>query len=193
MDRKSIRLKEYDYSGAGGYFVTLCVQQHLCLFGDVVVASDAGAHTGAPLRMPLDGEPAEVRLSPAGEMVQRWWNKLPEKFPGIESDAFIVMPNHVHFILINKNGRPVGADPRVCPSAGGVELGTIVQWFKTMTTNEYIRGVKEHRWPRFEGRLWQRNYWERIVRENEWDKLRSYIRNNPLTWAADKLNPVNPM
>lgn len=216
-NRKSIRLKDYDYSGTGGYFVTLCINHRLCLFGDIAVKeNDVGAdpcvcptfcgagmggHADPPLRMGTNGSsPVEMKLSPAGKMVERWWNKIPRKFPGIELDAFVIMPNHVHFIVINKIGCPVGADPCVCPDedgayagahAGAPLLGTIVQWFKIMTTNEYIHGVKEAGWSRFAGKLWQRNYWERVVRGNEWDLIREYIHNNPINWASDRLNPDN--
>jgi len=65
-----------------------------------------------------------------------------------------------------------------------------VQWFKTMTTNEYIRGVKQYGWPPFPGKLWQRNYYEHIIRnENELNRIREYIINNPMQWALDGENP----
>ena len=78
--RKSIRLKGYDYSQAGTYFVTVVTRGHLCLFGDLV-----------------DGE---MVLNEAGEMVQRVWEEMPGRFPNIEMDTFIVMPNHIHGIVI---------------------------------------------------------------------------------------------
>ena len=95
---------------------------------------------------------------------------------------------------------PVGADLCVCPddcrhgrTAGehtGSPLHRVIQWFKTMTTNEYICGVKQHGWTPFPGKLWQRNYYEHIVRnENEMARIREYIMNNPAQWAADKENP----
>ena len=72
----------------------------------------------------------------------------------------------------------------------GSPLHRVIQWFKTMTTNEYIRGVKQYGWVPFPGRLWQRNYYEHIVRnENEMSRIREYIRNNPVQWATDKDNP----
>jgi len=78
------------------------------------------------------------------------------------------------------------------PQPTGAPLPTIVQWFKTMTTNEYIRGVKELGWEPFPGKLWQRNYYEHIVRnERALNALREYIRNNPLKWALDMDNPEN--
>ncbi len=151
-NRHSIRLSGYDYAQPGIYFVTICV------------------HNRCPLLQPL----------PVKAMIERWWAKLPEKFPTVELDAFIVMPNHVHGLLgiINEPA----AQERVT-------LATIVQWFKTMTTNEYIRAVKGEGWARFDGQLWQRNYWDHIVRnEGDLARLRDYIENNPARWIQDSLH-----
>jgi len=160
--RKSIRLEGYDYSKSGAYFVALCTQNRALLF-----------------------EP-----EPVGTMIQCWWDKLPGKFLGIQTDAFVITPNHVHGIIIT-----VGADPRVGPGQSrGIApaLGRIVQWFKTMTTNEYIHSVKEGVWTPFPGKLWQRNYYEHIVRnQREMDAIRQYIINNPLNWLLDRDNPNN--
>ena len=93
-------------------------------------------------------------------------------------------------------------DERVCPdvtegthagvplcASNKIPISTVVQWFKTMTTNHYIRGVRQNGWQPFEGRLWQLNYWERIIRdENEHQHIADYIINNPIDWANDKLN-----
>jgi REP element-mobilizing transposase RayT len=74
----------------------------------------------------------------------------------------------------------------------GAPLQTIVQWFKTMTTNAYIRGVNRHGWPPFPGRLWQRNYYERIIRnDDELARARRYIEENPMQWHLDAENPAN--
>jgi REP element-mobilizing transposase RayT len=132
-------------------------------------------------------------------MVMRWYLELENKFPDIQCDACICMPNHLHFIVVN-----VGADLCVLPVHDahsestknehikgehvGSPLHRVVQWFKTMTTNEYIREVNQKQWPRFEGKLWQRNYWEHVVRnEADLERLREYIANNPKSWALDKL------
>jgi REP element-mobilizing transposase RayT len=186
--RRSIRLQGFDYFSYGAYFVTVCVQGRECLLGEIV-----------------DGE---MELNEAGRMVETWWRELSNKFPSVEIDTFVVMPNHFHGIVVINN--PVGADLRVCPNnnvhvgadlrvglsnAGahpGAPLHGIVQWFKTMTTNAYIRGVKQTNWPPFPGRLWQRNYYERIVRdEAELDAIRKYIDENPLKWLEDDENPAN--
>jgi REP element-mobilizing transposase RayT len=186
--RRSIRLQGYDYSQAGAYFVTLCIQNRECLFGEIANG--------------------EMRLNDAGRMVCHWYFELEHKFPDIKCDAFVCMPNHVHFIVVN-----VGADLRVRPDRESVyhpkgqthksastdahvilgehtgsPLHRVVQWFKTMSTNEYIRGVKQNGWSPFPGKFWQRNYWEHIVRnEPELNRIRVYIHNNPAQWELDQL------
>ena len=219
--RRSIRLRGYDYSRAGAYFVTVCTQDRACLFGDIA-----------------DGEMA---LNDAGKMIERWWLELNRKFSAMETDEFVVMPNHFHGIVINT----VGADLRVRPESdlrvrpgaeqsGAADMGTtdsgqgatiseqgtskpgqgamdseqgatkqgqgahagaplhgVLRWFKTMSTNEYIRGVKQRGWTPFPGKLWQRNYYEHIVRnEPELNRIRQYIIDNPGNWAGDGENPV---
>lgn len=115
-------------------------------------------------------------------MVERTWRKLEERFSNVELDQFVVMPNHIHGIIT------------ITSQATGEHMGsplpTVLQWFKTMTTNEYIRGVKEQDWPAFPGRLWQRNYYEHIVRDDEeLNAVRQYIWSNPEQWESDSENP----
>jgi len=176
-DRRSIRLKGYDYSQPGTYFVTICAQNRDCIFGDII-----------------DGK---SQLNPAGNMIHNWWNRISQKYPNVELDEYMIMPNHVHGIII------VGADPRVCldhkkgehvdsPLQKHVSLSHMIQWFKTMTTNEYIRNIKQNDWHPFKKRLWQRNYYEHIVRnEIELNRIRKYIVENPLKWELDEDNPKN--
>lgn len=183
--RRSIRLQGYDYAQAGSYFITICTQNRACLFGAIVNG--------------------EMILNDAGLMVEKWFLELENKFPDIRCDEYIVMPNHFHGIITI-----VGADQRVCPviypndnlgehknALGkhvvlgehvGSPLHRAVQWFKTMATNEYIRGVKNQRWPRFNGKLFQRNYYEHIIRnKRSYLRIAAYIRNNPANWKSDKL------
>jgi len=173
-NRQSIRRKGHDYSQPGYYFVTLCVQYRRCLFGEI------------PNR--------KMILKPAGSMIEHWWWELETKFPNIALHEFVVMPDHFHGLI-----EIVGADLRVRPNDtsirgthasmrgthAGVPLGTMVQWFKTMTTNAYMRGVRDDGWPRFEKRMWQRNYHDRII-ENEkcLRQVRNYIIQNPAKWNA---------
>jgi REP element-mobilizing transposase RayT len=131
-------------------------------------------------------------LNDAGIMVEKWYIALERKFPYIQCHEMIIMPNHIHFII--ENTGMVGANQRVCPPkpnqrVGPEEiikpkhLGSIIQWFKTMSTNEYIRGVKNLGWPPFYKKLWQRNYWEHIIRnEQAFDRISNYIRTNPDKW-----------
>jgi len=205
--RHSIRLKDYDYSQAGAYFITICAQNRECLFGEIANG--------------------KMWLNNAGQMVEKWYYELANKYPDIQCQEHIVMPNHFHCIIHN-----VGADLRVCPNnarqshntvhihnAGqlhnimgqshriaptdiqksdehtmgeqiGSPLRNVVQWFKTMTTNEYIRHVKQNGWRPFKGKLWQRNYYEHIIRnEKELNEVREYILTNPLKWDLDDENP----
>lgn len=103
------------------------------------------------------------------------------------------MPNHLHGIVVITD-TIVGADLRVGPVAEGAHAGAplpaIIQWFKTMVTNEYIRGVKITSWPSFDRRLWQRNYYEHIIRDDEsLNRIRQYIPDNPRRWPFDRENP----
>lgn len=142
-----------------------------------------------------------MQLNNAGEMIRKWWLELGNKFANIVLDEYVIMPNHFHGI-IQMNDTSVGADLRVCPDIHyqGNHIGlplqndsnssipTIIQWFKTMTTNEYIQGVKTNIFPSFEKRVWQRNYYEHIIRdEDELNHIREYIINNPKNWSEDSL------
>ena len=178
--RRSIRLKGYDYSQAGAYFVTVCAKDHACLFGDV--------------------EQGEMILNDAGNMIKTWWLAIPDKYRYVELDECMIMPNHFHGII----KIVVGADQCVCPDPYAPEnsdetknkgehigspLPRIIQWFKTMTTNEYIRGIKSQGWERLNGKLWQRNYYEHIIRDDrELQAIREYVRYNPLKWDEDEEN-----
>lgn len=173
-NRRSIRLKDWDYSQAGGYDITICVQNKTCLFGKV--------------------ENTQMQMNKAGLMINKWWLRLAENNSNVILDEYMVMPNHFHGIILLTES--VGADQSVRPmkqnsqSASpdkAVSITSLIQWFKTMTTNEYIRGVKVEKWPSFYQRLWQRNYYEHIVRdEDDLNRIREYIINNPLKWELDE-------
>ena len=182
--RRSIRLKGYDYSLAGAYFVTISTQDRVCVFGDVV----AGV----------------MRLNEAGQMVSTMWDALPSWFPGVGLDAFVVMPNHIHGIMVFATRVSVGAPlvgaqdvtpnrttdnratTRVAPT-----LGDVVGAYKSRVTVEYTRGVKTKGWPAFRRRLWQRNFYEHIIRnEASLSRIRQYILDNPARWTFDRENPL---
>ena len=118
-----------------------------------------------------------MQLNDPGRMVKRWWDELIKKFPSLTLDEMVIMPNHLHGILFS--------------GKTNLALGDAIEWFKTMTTNEYIRGVKGLGWRCFPGRLWQRDYFERVIRnEEELHAIREYIRQNPAQWASDSENPA---
>jgi REP element-mobilizing transposase RayT len=231
--RKSIRLKGYDYSQAGFYFVTICCQHRACLFGGIV-----------------DGA---MILNDAGKMVINEWLKLKKRFKNIELQEYVVMPNHFHGIVeivgatlvVAQNnattynvmgnirkGQPQGiaptdktiahtdktvdhtdktvdhtdktiantdktidhTDKTIANTDKTVDhtdktVGDMVGAFESITTVEYIRCVKNNHWQPFDGKLWQRNFWEHIIRnENEYRRITQYILENPRKWAMDKLN-----
>ncbi len=169
--RKSIRLKNYDYTAVGYYFVTVCVYQRRNLFGEII-----------------DGR---MVLNDAGQMVKSVWDELPIHYP-IKIDAFVVMPNHVHGII-----QTVGATPCGCPIIKGqaqgpaltMSLSDAVHRFKSFTTSQYQRNVLNNDWTPFRHRLWQRNYYERVIRNTkELASIQEYIINNPRQWSTDPEN-----
>ena len=170
--RRSIRLKDYDYSQSGAYFITICTHNKEILFGEI-----------------LDGE---MQLNEWGNVVEDCWDEVPRHFKNVELDAFIVMPNHVHGIIIITNDIHVGAGlPRPYNKniSGGVKhtLGQIVAYFKYQSSKRInsIRGTSGMP-------VWQRNYYEHIIRnERDLDEIRQYIINNPLKWELDTENPKN--
>jgi putative transposase len=211
--RRSIRLKGYDYSSPGAYFITICTYQRECWFGEIV--------------------DCEMRLNEFGKMVNAFWQRLPFHFLNLQLDAFVVMPNHVHGILVltdqPRRGAALGQDledntddlnPNATPhhnplSEPGVAFGTkllgssqdglpnaaplpsrlgtgtvgaIVLNFKSVTTRSFNRMKRSPG-----GSIWQRNYYEHIIRSEEaLQHIRQYVYNNPITWQQDQLHPDNP-
>lgn len=196
--RRSIRLPEYDYSQAGAYFITICTHNREPLFGQII-----------------DGE---MRLNAIGQIVMDIWFETPVHFHHIELGQFVVMPNHIHGIIIINDVAPVGvrhAEPLQYPvrarhippgpvrarHAVPVPLPQIEQFGKPTpgTIPTIIRSFKsavtkrinEHR--RTPGVLvWQRNYWEHIIRnEKSFETIATYIAYNPIQWEQDSLHPGN--
>jgi len=138
-------------------------------------------------------------LNVAGEMVGKWHTKLEEKFLNIKNREMVIMPNHIHFIL-----EIVGADSCVRPKMHvkifdmqsqradtrvRPYIGDVVQWFKTMTTNTYIKMVKNGTCPPFNKRIWQRNYHEHIIRNDvDYERVATYTVHNPKRWKDDILS-----
>lgn len=151
--RHSIRLAGYDYSAPGYYFITVCTYNRASLFGELVNR--------------------EMHLSEAGKLVAQIWNEMPQWSSRIVLDACCIMPDHFHGILMltEKAGKDQSSE---------VTLGIIVGRFKSIIAARYCNEVKKNNWPPFDGHLWQRNYYERIIRNHdELDEIRRYIKENP--------------
>jgi putative transposase len=187
--------------------VTIVIQDRGCLFAEVV-----------------DGH---MRLNDAGRMVAAEWDALCRRFINIDLDTFVVMPNHIHGVIVitgtirkistdgstsatvgaplvgtqsrtraQPTGAQTGATTRVAPTIvpmttmRGRAVGHIVGAFKSLTTVAYTRGVKTQGWSPFRGRLWQRNYFDHILRNEEsLHRIRQYIADNPARWTDDPENP----
>jgi len=171
--RHSIRLKDYDYSRAGAYFVTLCSFNRECILGDVVGG--------------------EVRLNDIGAIAQREWVRSSEIRSEVHLDEFVLMSNHLHgIVLILGNdivgatgGRPLGGNRRL-PLHGPQtrSLASFISGFKASCTHSIneLRASPD--------RLWQRNYYEHVIRnENALNAIREYIKANPSQWQGDSENP----
>jgi REP element-mobilizing transposase RayT len=182
--RRSIRLKGWDYSRPGAYFVTVCTQNRECLFGEI--------------------QKDEMQLNGFGGIILERWNCIPNHFKHVQLDTFQVMPNHIHGILFildvgakhsevqchkiegNKfgNASPLQKKPHGTQPGS---LSAIIQNFLSVSTRNInrIRNTPGDR-------IWQRNYYDRIIRhDDELRKIREYIVNNPLKWELDKDNPQN--
>ncbi len=183
--RHSIRLKNYDYSQSGLYYITICTQGRIELFGKIVEN--------------------KIILNDAGKMIEKIWLKIPKIFPNARLHEYIIMPNHFHAIVEiielsvgaesisarNINIKTKRLDMESIPPKGKiiekVSLPKIVQTFKRYTTVEYIKMVKQNLLPPFKKRIWQRNYYEHIIRdEKDYLKIAEYIISNPLKWEEDK-------
>ncbi|MDP2681641.1 MAG: transposase [Deltaproteobacteria bacterium] len=168
--RRSIRLKNYDYSRAGAYFVTVCVQNRECLFGDI----DNG----------------EMRLNEFGRVVENEWLKTKDIRGNVKLDYYIIMPNHFHGILVINDCRGV---LQYAPTASrkfrspSQTIGAIVRGFKSAITKHINETRNNPGCP-----VWQRNYYEHIIRnEKSMNKIREYITKNPLNWTTDIEHPCN--
>ena len=169
--RQPLRLPAYDYTQAGAYFVTLCTHQHQCLFGEIV--QDA------------------MRLNAAGRVVVQCWQAIPEHFPQLILDCFVVMPNHVHGILLFRGCEEIAGANGDSPLRGARPKGT------SNTLGSVVRGFKigVTKWFRQNSpvqNVWQRNFYEHVIRDEPGlTGIREYIANNPLQWRLDRENPSN--
>ena len=175
--RRSIRLKHYDYSQPGAYFITLCTQNRECLFGEIV-----------------DGQ---MVLNQYGKIVEQYWTEIPLQYTNTVLDKFIVMPNHLHGIIIITDivgAIPVGAIPvgaihelplsqNESPQSQNrrnMIIPKIIGWFK-MNSAKQINQLRQT--PGVS--VWQRNFYEHIIRDDELNRIQNYIVHNPLNWQSD--------
>lgn len=163
-ERRPVRLREYDYSAAGYYFVTICTHNRECLFWN-------GVRAGL--------EPAPT-LNRMGELVLQTWLDLPKHTTGIRLDRFVIMPNHVHGIIVLESMSPVGAGSK--PAQAPTPLPEVIRQFKTFSARKINVLRASPGKP-----LWQRSYYDHVIRD-EADYLRiwQYIDTNPARWAEDE-------
>lgn len=179
--RKSLRLKNYDYSQMGAYFITICAYKRICLFGEI---SDE-----------------QMQLNEYGNTVKAAWNDLPAHYSNVNLDDHIIMPNHVHGIIWltgntcdTGNACHVGAGFKPAPTllhnksvSSRHGLSEIIRGFKTFSAKRVnlLRGMPSIP-------VWQRGYYEHVIRnEEDLDRIRKYIRDNPVQWASDSENTAN--
>lgn len=183
--RHSIRLKNFDYSNTGYYFVTICSHEKEEIFGKIV-----GARRDAP----------QMKLNNNGKIIKNIWLSLPN-YHFVILDEFCIMPNHIHLILVIRNKKQIkcrgvidhAQNESKMKNEGLINqtptLGQIIRFFKAKSTCEINKinqtpGLK----------IFQRNYFERIIRnQKELDKIREYIRLNPIMWSRDRNNLSNRM
>ncbi len=166
--RHSIRLRGYDYALSGAYFITIVSKNRECILGEIVNG--------------------EMHLNDFGSIVQSCWDDLPRHYPHVMLDAFAVMPNHAHGIVVLHGDGFVGAGLRPAPTAATIAkrhpLPEIVRAFKSFAArriNELCDTTGTS--------VWQRNYYEHIVRdEDELNRIRYYIETNPVRWELDREN-----
>lgn len=159
MHRKSLRLKGYNYSKEGMYFITICTHQKQCLFGKIVDKS--------------------MILNDAGLIIEAAVQKLNIQFPGIVIDSYVIMPNHIHMVIsiINHSMNPIRENRR------HMLIPKVIGFFK-MNTSKRINVLQNSSGIS----RWQRSYYDHIIRnENDLYQIRKYIEENPLRWHLDEM------
>jgi REP element-mobilizing transposase RayT len=174
-NRKAIRLKGYDYSSAGLYFITICCQDRVCRFGHV--------------------ENGKMIFNEFGQIAHNVGMKLTERYCNVELDVFQIMPNHMHGIIkLNEPSLGSGFTPDQIDQPSPIEaqsknhkptISDIVGAYKSLVSNNCLEIYKIRN--QMMGKLWQRNYYEHIVRdEQSYSNISNYIVNNPQKWEEDK-------
>jgi REP element-mobilizing transposase RayT len=167
-NRKSVRIKDYDYSQPGAYFVTICTRNRECMFGEII-----------------DGE---MVLNRFGIIVNEEWLRtaILRVWETVEIDTYIIMPNHVHGIVVINHGRGVlQYAPTGMLRSPSQTIGAIIRGFKSASTKRINLSRNTPGNP-----VWQRNYYEHVIRdEDDLNRIRQYIFENPAHWAEDEENP----
>ena len=154
MERKQLRLKNWNYGNNGTYFITICVKDRKHLFGPV----------GAD--------------SISAQMINRTFNEVIEKYSNVYCSKYVIIPNHFHAIIHIER-----ADMESAPT-----VSKVIQEFKRYSTIEYIKLVKQNILPAFEKQLWQRSYYDHIIRnQQDYEDAWNYIEGNPTKWHEDEL------
>lgn len=188
-NRRSVRLKGYDYSRAGAYFITICCNNRICRFGNIIVGDGLA--------------PAQMMLNEYGIIAYNEWIKLSQRFANFELDVFQIMPNHMHGIIVLTNVRagftPAQNDNAQNDMVDDIRAGAspaptifdIVGAYKSLAANGCL-DIWKLKWAGASpaptmGKLWQRNYHEHIIRDEQaYQTISNYIINNPAKWNDDK-------
>lgn len=176
--RKTIRLKEYNYSNNGMYFITICTNNRKEILAKI---KNVGGH-GVPCPQ------IKIELTKIGEIVRNEIKKTNIIRGDVEINEYIIMPNHIHMLIeINKKGTvPCAPTIEKFGNPTSKTILTIIRYIKGGVTRTYRKQHKS------DTNIWQRNYYEHIVRnEKELIEIIKYIRNNPINWKKDYLNNKN--
>ena len=164
IKRKPNRLRDYDYSQDGYYFITICTRGRKEFFGNI--------------------REGKLDLNRYGETVNQCWHNLPRHYPNCSLDSFVIMPNHVHGIIVIDNENVVGNGFKPFPTHG---LSEIIRGFKTFSSRKINEEIEIDN--KFQ---WQKSFYDHIIRgESSLDLIREYIQNNPLKWDLDRENPLS--
>lgn len=172
-DRRSIRLRGYDYSRPGYYFITICTKNRECIFGEI--------------------RNGNLMLNAYGMLAQKEWRNTETIRDNVTIDRFVVMPNHIHGIIEIKYGSVAGAyrdtplreNGKTAFRSPSGNVGAIIRGFKSTVTKQVNKMRDTPGVP-----LWQRNYYEHIIRDEiSLNQIREYIRLNPFFWERDRLHP----
>ncbi|MEZ4829673.1 MAG: transposase [Bacteroidia bacterium] len=203
----SARAPWWDYGWNAAYFVTICVIDHRCHFADVVPITDPPVETRLIASLPTEPtDPTQfrVQLSEPGEIAARHWQEIPERFPYARLGEWVVMPNHIHGIVIidhpdDPPGRDainrVSTDHTTVRDPGGItghhnpmlydNLSRVMRWYKGRCTFEIRKTTPDFNW--------QERFYDHIIRDQaSYDRVEFYIRQNPQRWGDDRYHPNNP-